>query len=132
MSRERIAVTLEPENVKWLDENCDNRSAFINDLLTQAREDDVLIDRAVARYRKEQLKRERATLETQLEGIQEQLEALDDRVERSEEKREVKLDEAKQKLKDAPPDPTNPAIQSWSDKLGMSPQELASELEVAD
>lgn len=132
MSRERIAVTLEPENVEWLDENCDNRSGFINKLLTRARNNEDAIDRVVARYRIEQLKRERATLESQMEGIDEQLKELETRVERGEEKREVKLEEAKEKLEGVPADPKNQAVQTWSNKLDMSPQELASKLEVAD
>ena len=132
MSRERISVTVDPANAEWLDEHCDNRSAFINDLLTRARNNEDAIDRVVARYRIEQLKRERATLESQMEGIDQQLAELEDRVERSEDKREVRLDEAKENLRDVPPEPTNPAVQTWSDKLDMSPQELVEELEVAD
>lgn len=132
MSRQRIAVTVDPENVEWLDEHCDNRSAFINDLLTRARNNEDAIDRVVARYRIEQLKREKATLESQMDGIDEQLAELEDKVDRTEEKREVRLDEAKANLDDVPADPTNPAVQTWSEKLDMSPQELVSELEVAD
>ena len=89
------------------------------------------LTRTVTQLR-EQLKRERATLESQMEGIDQQLAELEDRVERSEEKREVRLDEARENLRDVPPEPTNPAVQTWSDKLDMSPQELVEELEVAD
>ena len=132
MSRERISVTVDPENAAWLDEHCDNRSAFINDLLTRARNNEDAIDRVVARYRIEQLKREKATHQSQIEGIDEQLAELQDKVDRDEEKREVRLEEAKANLDDVPADPTNPAVQTWSEKLDMSPQELVSELEVAD
>jgi len=132
MSRKRVAVTLDPANVEWLDQHCDNRSAFINDLLTRARNNEDAIDRVVARYRIEQLKREKATHEAQIEGIEQQLDELEDRKARGEEKREVRLEEAKQNLTDVPPDPTNPAVQTWADKLDMSPQGLAEELEVAD
>lgn len=132
MSRERIAVTLEPANVEWLDAHCDNRSAFINNLITRARNNEETIDQVVARYRMEQLKRERATLESKQEAIDEQLAELEDRMERSEDQREVKLEEAKQRLEGVPADPTNTAVQHWSEKLDMSPNELASELEAAD
>jgi len=132
MSRETVSVTLDPQNVEWLDEHCDNRSAFINKLLTRSRNNEDAIEHVVARYRIEQLKRERATLESQMDGIDEQIKELEDRETRTEEKREVRLDEAKQNLTDVPPDPTNPAVQTWADKLDMSPQGLVEELEVAD
>jgi len=132
MSRKRVGITLDPANVEWLDQHCDNRSAFINDLLTRARNNEDAIDRVVARYRIEQLKREKATLESQMEGIDEQLEELQERAVRGEEKREVRFEEAKQNLSDVPADPTNPAVQTQAEKLDMSPQELAEKLEVAD
>lgn len=132
MSRRKIAITVDPENVEWLDDNCDNRSGFINDLLTRARNNEDAIEHVVARYRKEQLRAEKATLEARMEGIDEQLDELDDRIDRSEHREEAKLDEALDALEGAPADPSNVAVQNWSDKLDMSPQKLATKLEVAD
>jgi len=132
MSRRKIAITLDPENVEWLDEHCDNRSGFINDLLSRARNNEDAIEHVVARYRKEQLRAEKATLEARMEGINEQLDELDERIDVTEDQEAAKLDEAMDALDGAPPDPSNPAVQNWSEKLDMSPQQLAEQLEAAD
>lgn len=129
MSREKIAVTISAENLAWLDENYDNRSGFINDLLTRARKGDAEIDRAVARYQKEQLRRERATLETQLEGVEEQLSVIESRIERTEQKRDATLEDALEKLQSVPAEPSNPAIQTQAEKLDMTPEELIEKVE---
>ncbi|ERH03607.1 MAG: hypothetical protein J07HR59_00724 [Halorubrum sp. J07HR59] len=131
MTREKIAVTVSRENLEWLDENYNNRSAFVDDLLTRARKGEGEIHRAVAQYQKEQLEREKATLETKMESVEEQLETIDARIDRDNQHKETQLRDAAQNLEGAKKTPTNPAVQKQAEKLGMTPQELLDELEAA-
>lgn len=132
MSRPKIAITVDAENLDWLDEHCDNRSGFINDLLTRARNNEDAIEHVVARYRKEQLRAEKATLEARMEGITQQLDELDDRIEQTEEREEAEIEQAMTALSGAPADPENIAVQNWAEKLDTSPQQLADKLEASD
>lgn len=129
MSREKIAITISEENLAWMDKNYSNRSALIDDLLTRARKGEGEIDRAVARYQKEQLRREKATLETQMEGVEEQLEIIDKRMQRRASFEETKFEEAREILKGIEHDPTNPAVQNQAEKLDISAEELVEKLE---
>lgn len=129
MSRQKIAVTVSSENLEWVDENYNNRSALIDDLLTRAREGDGEMQRAVAQYQKEQLEREKATLETQMQSVEEQLETIESRLQRTSEKKQTELSEAAKVLERAEKDPTNPAVQTQAEKLGMTPQELLDKLD---
>jgi predicted nucleic acid-binding Zn-ribbon protein len=131
MSREKIAVTVSAKNKDWLDENYDNRSAVIDDLLTRARKGEGEIDRAVARYQREQLEREKATLQTQMKSVDAQLKTIEKRLERSDIEKEANLDKARAVVESADnPTPTNPAVKAQADKLGMTPQQLLDELAV--
>lgn len=131
MSRVNTAITISEENREWLDENYNNRSAVINDLLTRARKGEGEIQRAVARYQKEQLEREKATLETKMKSVEEQLETVDARLERDNQQKQTQLREAAQTLDGVPKEPTNPGVQRQAEKLDMTPQELLDELEAA-
>jgi DNA anti-recombination protein RmuC len=129
MSRQRIAVTISSKNMEWVDENYNNRSAFVDDLLTRARKGEGEIQRAVAQYQKEQLEREKATLETQMQSVEKQLETIESRLQRTSEKKQTELSEAAEVLERAEKDPTNPAVQNQAEKLDMTPQELLDKLD---
>jgi len=124
-----VTVNLDEANVEWLDSETDNRSAFVNKLITRAREGGDEIDRVVAQYQREQLERERAKLEVQLESVHEQIEAVNNRVEVSESQRAASLEQSLEDLSETPRDPTNPAIQKHARELNMSPADLVEELE---
>lgn len=129
MTREKIAVTISAENLAWLDENYNNRSGFIDDLITRARKGEAEIDRAVAQYQKEQLEREKATLETQMEGVEEQLRTIEKRMERQQSYEQTQLEEVREILEGIPHEPTNPAVQTQAEKLDMTPEELLDALD---
>lgn len=128
MSRVNVAITISEENLAWIDENYNNRSALINDLLSRARKGEGEIEQAVARYQKEQLERERATLETQMEGVEAQLETVEKRLERQSEHKQIQLEEAQEKLQGVPRDPTNPGVKRQAEKLEITPEELLERL----
>ena len=65
----------------------------------------------------EKLKDERDALEAQLETVKEK-DAKDHR----------ELQDALNKIKDAPRDPENPAVKRQAERVGMEPQELLDEL----
>lgn len=128
MTREKIAVTVSAENLRWLDENYSNRSGLIDDLLTRARKGEGEIDRAVARYQREQLQREKATLETQMKSVKAQLDTIEERLDRSERQKQANLDEVRDIVESARGDPANDAVKTQAEKLDMTPQELLDEL----
>lgn len=125
-----VTVNLDDANVEWLDAETDNRSAFVNKLITKAREGNNDIERVVAQYQREQLERERAKLEVQLESVHDQLEAVDQRVSVAESQENAELEKSIEDLSGTPRDPTNIAIQKHAKKLGMTPEALIEELEV--
>jgi len=127
-----VTVNLDDQNVEWLDAETDNRSAFVNKLVTKAREGSGEIDEAVAQFQREKLRRDREALEVKIEGIEKQLETIDNRVEAAEGRKEASLEATIDALEKTPRDPTNSAVQAHAERLGMSPQALVEELEAHD
>jgi len=132
VSKKRISGTIDQANFEWLEAHTDNKSAFINDLLTRARQNEDAIDHIVARYRKEQLRAELATVEARKEGIEEQLAELSEMQRRRNNREEAEFDQALEALEGVPPEPSNPAVQNWAKKLDTTPQAVAEELEASD
>jgi predicted nucleic acid-binding Zn-ribbon protein len=116
-----------------LDENYSNRSGLIDDLLTRARKGEGEIDRAVARYQREQLQREKSTLETQMKSVEAQLQTIEERLDRKDRERQANLSEVRESLDQAGVEvtPTNDAVKTKAEKLGMTAQQLVDELAVA-
>jgi len=130
--KKRVAVSLSEENVAWIDENYNNRSGFLDDLVTRAREGESQMDEVVARYRLEQLNAQESSVESRLESIQSQKERLREQLKSSEKETEALLSDAKQALEHTPKEPNNPAIKQWASDLGMTAQELIEELDGDD
>lgn len=124
-----VTVNLDDVNVEWLDAETDNRSAFVNKLVTKAREGSGEVDEAVAQFQREKLRRDREALEVQIEGIDKQLETIQKRMEAAEGQKEASLEASIEDLEGTPRDPTNPAIQTHAERLNMSPAALVEELE---
>jgi len=127
--RKATSLYLEVDHVEWMEQKNLNRSEFVNDLIGRYREGNGRMDEAVARFRLEQLESEEATVETRLDSIQSEKERLRDQLKTSQAKAKVELEEAKESLEGTPREPTNAAIQTWADELGMTPQELIEALE---
>lgn len=127
--REPRSVNFDVDNLQWMDENIGNRSEFINDLIHQYRQGTSEMNDAVARFRLEQLAQQEASLETRLESIRSEKEAVRDNLNVAEEIKESELEEARENLKGTPRDPSNPAIQKWAEKVGMTAPELIEELD---
>ena len=134
--KKRVAVTLSPENVDWLDGKYNNRSAFIDDLLTECKDGNGRADVAVRELRIQQLEEEADELEHEADSLRrkaerkrEQVEELREQNHLSEEQTEADLAEAQDALEHVPLEPTNPAVENWAEKLGMTPIELVEKLE---
>ncbi len=137
--KERVAVTLSPENVEWLDERYNNRSAFIDDLLTQAKDGNGRADEAVRELRIQQLEEEADDLEAKAESLKRQAERKRAKAEQLREENKVankqataKLEEARDALQHTPLEPDNPAVEKWATDLGITPGELIEKLQDGD
>ena len=124
-----VTVNLDDVNVEWLDAETDNRSAFVNKLVTKAREGSGEVDEAVAQFQREKLRRDREALQVQIEGIDKQLETIQKRMEAAEGQKKASLEASIEDLEGTPRDPTNVAIQKHAERLNMSPAALVEELE---
>lgn len=124
----RITISVSEENIAWLDANYNNRSGYIDDLLTQAREGGGKVDEAIRDYQIQQLSAEVNGMESELETKKARLEALqaEQRSEMAEKQR--KLEDAKESLDGARLVPDNPAVQNWAEKVDMTPEELIEEV----
>lgn len=76
--KERIGITVSTENLEWLDENYNNRSGYIDDLLTQARMNGGDIDSILRKQEKRKLQREMQNHRSQLELLEQQIEDLEE------------------------------------------------------
>lgn len=124
------SVSLSPENREWLRQNTNNMSGFIDDLVEKARKGEGEAEDAVAKYRLEQLEMEKTSLELQLETTNKQIERVEERLEEREEEWEDTLQDAIDTLGKIPDHRLgvdNPGVQTWSDKLDMTPEELLEE-----
>lgn len=126
---ERISVSVSKENLLWLDANYNNRSAFINDLLTNAREGNGQVDSAIREYQIQQLESELAGMKSQVETKAARLESLKAEQRSDELEKERLWEEAKDALEEVPKEPDNPAVKNWAGKLELTPTELIEELE---
>jgi predicted nucleic acid-binding Zn-ribbon protein len=125
---QRITITVSEENLSWLDANYNNRSGYINDLLTKAKEGSGQVDDAIRRYQIQQLKSEITGMETEIQTKKQRLETLENERENEIKEQERLLEEAKSSLDGTELVSENPAVQTWAEKVGMTPEELIEEV----
>lgn len=130
--KQRVTLNLDSGLVAWMDEEYGNRSKFVNDLLQRAKEGDSQMDRVVAQYQLEQLKGQKATVESRLESIEGQINKFKKKAQRFEEEQENVVEDAYDSLNTTRLEPDNPAVENWADKAEMTPEELIEELEEMD
>lgn len=127
MSKERRTFSLDPENDRFC-ESHDNASALVDDLLTQFRESGerqtAALDLQIKHKREEFEEKEREA--KRVKGELEDLQRLRAEFEKQE---DAEIQSAREALEGVPRDPTNPAVENWAGKLGMTPQELIDEID---
>lgn len=131
MSKERRAVSLDPEVDAYLAREEVNASGLVNDLVKRHMNGDAGTD-ALRELRREQLRSEIESLEADAERKREELETINEVESEAEQEREAKLQDAIDKAKDAPRDPDNPAIKEQAKRVGMDPSEFVQELPEQD
>ncbi len=132
------SVNLERDHADWMDEENINRSEFINELITQYRENEGRMEEAIQKYRAEQLLEEANELENEgeqkkrkAERKREKAQEMLDASESVKEQTRVDLDEAREALEEAnvPLDPSNPAVKTQAENVGLTPVELVEKLQ---
>jgi len=124
--KKRRSVTLDPENYEYL-QQLDNGSAVINRVVSQLRkggdEQTAAIDLQIR-----QKKRELSNAEDEVARIETELTELTQLRDELQNRDSVELVQAREALEGTPKEETNPAVQHWADKLGMTEQELLDAL----
>ena len=119
-SKERITVTLDPENAEWLDAECNNRSAFINDLLEDYRTGGRDMENAVAAFRLRQLEAQKTSLESQVESVESEINAVSEAMTTPEDRRQEVVEDAVNELGiDPSVGYDHAAAENWAEKAGM-------------
>jgi len=125
--KETRTVTLAPENDEYLAQR-DNASAVVDDLVEQLRQGGDKQSAAID-LRIDQKERELEDAERDVDRLQRELRELRQLRASFEQQEDAELRQAREKLEGVPRDPTNPAIQRWAGKLGMTEQELLNQLD---
>jgi len=125
--KERRTVTLDSENHEYLKKE-DNASAVVNDLIEQLRQGG---DRQTAaiELQIEQKERELSEAEGKVERLERELAELQELRANFEHEEDAELERAIEALEGTPRDPSNPAVENWAGRLGMTPAELVEELQ---
>lgn len=124
---QRITIVVSKDNVDWLDANYNNRSAFIDDLITDYRESAGQADNVVAQFRKRQIDAQISSLKSQLEAARDERQEIADSVTTKKERQREVAEEAVSELGLAPSvGHDNAAVENWADKAGMEPEEFWS------
>jgi hypothetical protein len=126
--KERVTVNLDAVNVEWIDARCNNRSAFLNELVDEARTGGAAAKKIMSEFERRRLKAQAEVLQSQYETIQEQITELDEREEAREKAREADLDDAAEALKETELKPTNPAVKTQAEKVALTEPELIEEV----
>lgn len=123
------SVTLTAENREYLDREVNNRSAFINDLIEAHRQGKSDMEETIARYRKEQLKSELRTVNSRQEELHNELELINQQISEEQERKQNIIEDAREALAKTPKTVDNPAVETWAQKAGLTPEELIERLE---
>lgn len=132
MSKTRVTLTLEEENVEWLDSVCNNRSAYVNDILEEARVGEYETMDILTAFERKKLDVEQKQLQAKLEAIEEAKEEFESKEERQTretwEKAMRHITPPAMRSVDTEswqPDPSNDAVQHYADMLDITPEEFA-------
>lgn len=123
MTKKRKTVTVDEDVYEYLDQPGVNASGLMNDLLKRHMNGGD-VDGVVREFRINQLEEEAGEYDERAERKREQAERLRELAEEKRSKLDSELAEAREALATVPHEPSNPAVQNWAKKLGMTPDEL--------
>jgi hypothetical protein len=134
MSKQRVTLTLEEENVEWMDSVCNNRSAYVNDIITEARRGDYNTTDILTAFERKKLDVEQKQLEAKLEAVQE---AKKEFQTKEEQQAQETWKRALQRIErptlrsidtdDWRPDTESDVVRHFADELGMTPEEFCEQ-----
>jgi protein subunit release factor A len=129
MSKQRRAVTLEPEVDEYLSQEHINASGLVNDLVKRHMNGEDT-EAAIREFRINQLEDEAEEYAGIAERKRERADKLREVAEEKKAERDKKVSEVVNDLaeNDVPRDPDNEAIKTSAKKLDMTPEELLDEL----
>jgi len=127
MSDHTVSFKVDDELFNYLQKK-HNKSAYLRELVKADMRDDSgnLVGLQMQIETLEQQAQSHAEKE---EMFQQRAEELKEVLDQSKENTQRGLQEAKENLTGVDRDPTNPAIQRWAEKIGMSPEQLCEELD---
>lgn len=122
--RKPRSVNLDVEHIEWMDENVYNRSEFINELISLHRQGTGEMNEAVARFRREQLRSQEASLETRLESVRSELTTVEEDIATAQNETAIEVAEAAENLTGVTLTKENPAVRKQAKNVGMATDEL--------
>lgn len=125
--KKRKSFSVSEENAQ-LCEELDNASAVVDDLLSQYRKTGER-NSAALEMQLDQTKAEIKETEDKLQRLKRQKKDLEQLKAEFTKQESAELQQARQELEGVPREETNPAIQNWAGKLGMTVPELLQELD---
>lgn len=132
MSKVRVTLTLEEENVDWMDDVCNNRSAYVDDILTEARKGGYDTQDILTAFERKKLDVEEQQLEAKLQAVKdtkEEFESKEDRQRRETWERALQnITPPKMRSVDTDtwqPDPMDTSVQHFAQELAVTPEEFA-------
>lgn len=131
MSKQRRAVSLDPEVDAYLGREEVNASGLVNDLVKRHM-NGTDGEKALRELRKKQIRSELESLETRAEQKREELQTIDAVEAEREDEREAKLQDAIDACSELPRDPENPGIKKQAERVGMDPEAFVDELPERD
>jgi len=126
----RKQITIDPALAEEVDRRDEfNLSGFVNACLEQhfASGNAGTAGKAAVKAQMERIESEIEETERERERLREQRRKLEESLDDMDDEPAL-MDQAREKLKNTPRDPENPAIQNWSGKLGISAEQLCERL----
>jgi len=120
------SIRFDRENYRFLSDH-DNASALVRDLVEQYRTEGEP-ERAALKLRRKQKAVELEEARDKVKRLENDLAEVDALIEDMENADEVDLSEAAAALEGVELDRDNPAVQNWSQKLGLTPTQLIDQL----
>lgn len=131
MTKVRKNVSIDAHLAEIVDERDEfNLSGFVNRCLEQhfAEAGASSPEKAVIQAKLEAIEEDIESKAGEIEQLRQKKQECEQQLEQQQDQEPELLSQAKETLKDTPREPTNPAIQSWASKVGMTPEHLLEEL----
>jgi len=134
MSKERQTVSIDEEVLEEVKDTEGNVSGVVNRLLREyvasAGDGPIGLEMKLRdiEQKLDQAMTERDRVNRRIERLRNQKTRVEEEIEDRQNVQKQRLEDAADALQNTPPDPTNPAVQNWAEKVGVPAQELLRRL----